>query len=136
MAHARQRPDRQHTATTQARFTLGDRGVAIKLFHQGAVANEQRRRLKEIQILSALQHPGLVTLYDAGTVDGLAFLVMKLVEGPNLADRIAAGPRGVAELTDLTVRLADALAYVHDCGVTHRDLKPANVLLDSGSPLI
>jgi serine/threonine protein kinase len=173
MAHARQRPDRQHTATTQARFTLGkhdrervpkvigdryevgpcvgrgatarvfraydrlgDRGVAIKLFHQGAVANEQRRRLKEIQILSALQHPGLVTLYDAGTVEGLAFLVMKLVEGPNLADRIEAGPLGVAELTDLTVRLADALAYVHDCGVTHRDLKPANVLLDSGSPLI
>jgi serine/threonine protein kinase len=115
---------------------LGDRGVAIKLFHQGAVANEQRRRLKEIEILSALQHPGLVTLYEAGTVEGLAFLVMKLVEGPNLADRIEAGPLGVAELTDLTVRLADALTYVHDCGVTHRDLKPANVLLDSGSPLI
>jgi serine/threonine protein kinase len=173
VAHARQRPDRQHTVTTQARFTLGehdrervpkvigdryevgpclgrgatarvfraydrlgDRGVAIKLFHPGAVAIEQRRRLKEIQILSALQHPGLVTLYDAGTVDGVAFLVMKLVEGPNLADRIDDGPLGVAEVTELAARLADALAYVHDRGVTHRDLKPANVLLDSGSPLI
>jgi serine/threonine protein kinase len=173
MAYAGQCPGRQHTATTQARFTLGehdlervpkvigdryqvgrflgrgatarvfraydrlgDRQVAIKLFHPGAVAVEQRRRLKEIEILRALQHPGLVTLYDAGTAEGLAFLAMKLVEGPNLADRIDAGPLGAAEVTDLTARLAAALAYVHDRGVTHRDLKPANVLLDSGSPLI
>jgi serine/threonine protein kinase len=173
MAHARKRPDRQHTATTQARFTLGehdpeqapkvigdryevgrflgrgttarvfgaydrlgDREVALKLFHPGAVATEQRRRLKEIQILGTLQHPGLVPFYDAGTSEGLTFLTMKLVEGPNLADRIDTGPLGAAEVTDLMARLADALAYVHDRGVTHRDLKPANVLLDSGSPLI
>jgi serine/threonine protein kinase len=110
--------------------------VAIKLFHSDALAAEERRRLKEVQILGSLQHPGLVTLYDAGTEDGLAFLAMQLVEGPTLADRISVGPLTVSEVIELAVRLADALAYVHGHGVTHRDLKPANVILGPDGPLI
>jgi serine/threonine protein kinase len=112
------------------------RRVAVKLFHPGAVPTEERRRLKEIQILSRLQHPGLVALYDAGTQDGQAFLAMELVEGPNLADRIATGPLSGAEVAELAVQLSAALAYVHRRGVTHRDLKPANVLLGPDHPLI
>ncbi|MDT7724537.1 MAG: eukaryotic-like serine/threonine-protein kinase [Actinomycetota bacterium] len=112
------------------------RQVAMKLFNSGAVATEERRRLIEIRILSGLKHPGLVALYDTGTQGGQAFLTMELVEGPNLADRLAAGPLGAVEVTALAIRLADALAYVHERGVTHRDLKPANVLLDPDHPLI
>jgi serine/threonine protein kinase len=115
---------------------LDRRRVAVKLFHPGAVPTEERRRLKEIQILSRLQHPGLVALYDAGTQDGQAFLAMELVDGPNLADRIAGGPLEAAEVAELAVQLSAALAYVHRRGVTHRDLKPANVLLAPDRPLI
>jgi serine/threonine protein kinase len=168
--HAAARP---HTATTQARFSLGehdpepvprvigdryevgrllgrgatarifraydretDQQVAIKLFHPGTVAIDEHRRLQEIQILGALRHPGLVELYDAGSESGQAFLSMELVEGPNLADRIAISPLTAAEVMDLASSLADALAYVHERGITHRDLKPANVLLDGERPLI
>jgi serine/threonine protein kinase len=110
--------------------------VAIKLFHPENVALDEHRRLQEIRILGALRHPGLVELYDAGSEDGQAFLSMELVEGPNLADRIAMGRLTAAEVTGLASSLADTLAYVHARGVTHRDLKPANILLDDARPLI
>jgi serine/threonine-protein kinase len=86
-----------------------DREVAIKLFHPSRFFDprarnvEERRRLKEIQILNALQHPDLVTLYDAGTEEGLAFLAMRLVEGTSLADRIAVGPLATSEVIDMTI---------------------------------
>lgn len=112
------------------------RDVAIKLFLHGVVEADERRRAQEIRILSQLQHPGLVTLHEAGTYDGHPFLAMRLVEGPNLADRILSGPLFPAEVTQLGIQLATALAYVHDRGITHRDLKPANVLLGPDGPLI
>jgi len=115
---------------------VDQRRVAVKLFHPGAVPTVERRRLKEIEILSRLQHPGLVALYGTGTQEGHAFLAMELVEGPNLADRVAMGPLGAWEVAELAVQLSAALAYVHQRGVTHRDLKPANVLLAPDRPLI
>jgi serine/threonine protein kinase len=125
------------TARVFRAYDLVDRRrVAVKLFHPGAVPTEERRRLKEIQILSRLQHPGLVALYDTGTQDGHAFLAMELVEGPNLADRVTSGPLTAPEVAALAVQLSAALAYVHRRGVTHRDLKPANVLLAPDRPLI
>jgi serine/threonine protein kinase len=125
------------TARVFRAYDLSDRRrVAVKLFNSGAVPIEERRRLIEIRILSGLQHPGLVALYDTGTQGGQAFLTMELVEGPNLADHLAAGPLCAGEVTELAARLADALAYVHERGVTHRDLKPANVLLGPDRPLI
>ncbi|SEP46200.1 serine/threonine-protein kinase [Amycolatopsis saalfeldensis] len=113
-----------------------DRAVAVKLFHPGTVELGRGRRAQEVQALRALQHPGLVGLYDAGTDEGHAYLAMQLAEGPNLATRLAGGPLPTDEVTQLGGQLAEALAHVHAHGVTHRDLKPANILLAYGRALI
>lgn len=114
------------------------RTVAVKLFAPGAMGPDQRRHGSEVRTLAQLNHPGLVALYDAGSHDGRAYLVMQLVEGQTLAgaidheDMLSPGTT-----TALGAVLADALGYVHGRGIVHRDLKPANVLLDTeGHPMI
>lgn len=125
------------TASVHRAFdTQLNREVAVKVFHHDAMAVEQRRRLREISILSSLDHPCLVPLYDSGEQDGQTFLVMRLVDGENLADRLRTGPMSPDEVTELAKALGDALAHVHDRGVTHRDLKPANILLGQDGPMI
>ena len=120
----------------EAADTSLGRDVAIKLFRpEAAAAAEQTRSTGEIRVLAALRHPGLVTLYDAGTanaetVDARPFLVMELVTGPTLAHQLAGGPLPPAVVADLGAQLADTLAYVHANGIVHRDVKPANILLD------
>lgn len=115
-----------------------DRTVAVKLFAPGAMGPDQRRHEYEIRTLAQLNHPGLVALYDAGSHEGRAYLVMQLVEGQTLADAIDPDePLSAATTTTLGAVLADSLGYVHGRGVVHRDLKPANVLLDAeGHPMI
>ncbi|MFE0027203.1 protein kinase [Amycolatopsis sp. NPDC059021] len=120
----------------RAQDWLLDRTVAVKLFHPGTVAVSTYRRSQEVQALSAMRHPGLVSLYDAGVSDGRAYLAMRFVDGPNLAERLRGGPLPPPMLTQLGADLADALAHVHAHGVTHRDLKPANILLADDRPLI
>ncbi|NIH81772.1 serine/threonine-protein kinase [Amycolatopsis viridis] len=109
--------------------SVAGREVAIKIFPAGATRTQQRRQAQEFRILDRLRHPALVPLYDSGVRDGRPFFVMRLVDGPTLAERIAEGPLTVDETIELGARLADALAYVHRAGITHRDVKPANVLL-------
>ncbi|OXM66215.1 MULTISPECIES: serine/threonine-protein kinase [Amycolatopsis] len=108
---------------------VAEREVAVKLFHARPTPAQQRRQAREFRILDRLRHPALVPLYDSGVRDGRVFFVMRLVDGPTLADRIAEGPLSVDETIELGARLADALAYVHRAGITHRDVKPANILL-------
>ncbi|MFD6067684.1 serine/threonine-protein kinase [Amycolatopsis lurida] len=112
------------------------REVALKLFHADTMLRDERRREQEIQTLSAVRHPGLVPLYDAGSDDGYTYLTMRLVEGPNLAQRLRSGPLRQEEVVELAARLTDALAHVHAHGITHRDLKPANILIAEDGPLI
>jgi serine/threonine protein kinase len=92
-----------------------------------------RRERAEIELLASLSHHALVTLFDASVdlSDGTerTFLVMELVDGPNLGTRIANGPIDLADIAAMAVDLANALHTVHDRGVVHRDVKPANVLL-------
>ena len=115
--------------------TVLRRAVAVKLFHPAADVAAGRRFDNEARTLARLSHPGLVAVHDAGIADGTAFVVLQLVEGRTLRDRIAAGPLSVAEVRELGARLADALAYVHEQGVVHRDVKPSNILLDGdGTP--
>ena len=108
--------------------TLG-RTVAIKLFREPAAA-DLGRKTSETRLLAALNHPSLVTLYDA-RIDGDAdaYLVMEYVDGPTLRARISDGPVAPVDAARMARDLGEALHVVHDAGVVHRDIKPANVLL-------
>lgn len=96
----------------------------------GLTGPDRDRQDHELAALTRLTHPGLVKLYDAGTDHGWTYLVMPLVQGQSLADRLRDVALPVATVAKMGAQLADALAYVHAHGVTHRDIKPTHVLLD------
>lgn len=113
-----------------AQDELLGRTVAIKVFRDGTA--DAARTTSETRLLAGLNHPALVTLFDAH-VDGAApnYLVMEFVDGPTLADRILRGPIPEDVVATMARDLADALHVVHEAGVVHRDVKPSNVLLRS-----
>jgi len=111
-----------------------DREVALKIFRDDvAGADELARQQSEARMLAQLNHHGLVTLFDTGTLlrdhREVPFLVMELVQGTDLRRHLAAGPLTGAEAARLGAELAEALHYIHHRGVVHRDIKPANILL-------
>jgi serine/threonine protein kinase len=111
-----------------------DRAVAVKVprpkHSTDDLVSEARRAAK-------LRHPGLVSVHDVGRDGDLCFIVSDLIDGTNLADRIAQGPLPWREAVRLVAGVADALGFAHDQGFVHRDIKPANVLLDKdGRPLL
>lgn len=88
-------------------------------------------------MLSRLSHPGVATIYDFDSQDGVDFLVMELVTGATLESRITQADLSIGDLTRIGAQIADALHDAHTRGFLHRDLKPANVVLtDSGQPKI
>jgi serine/threonine protein kinase/tetratricopeptide (TPR) repeat protein len=87
------------------------------------------RFLREARIVSALTHPHICTLHDIGEFDGQQFMVMELLEGDSVKQRIARGPMPLDDLLDTGVQIADALDAAHFHGVVHRDIKPANLFI-------
>jgi Serine/threonine protein kinase len=105
------------------------RSVAVKLFRVDAPAFDERRIQAEVRTLGRLQHPGIVTVYDAGSAENTPYLVMDYVPGQSLADRLSTGPLATDDVDRLARELTDTLQYLHSQGVVHRDIKPANILL-------
>ncbi|GGN08095.1 serine/threonine protein kinase [Lentzea pudingi] len=106
------------------------RDVAVKLFRPGDDLADARRIENEICALAGLSHPGLVKVYDADPSGETPYLVLELIEGRTLRDRVTDGPMAVEDVRRVGAALADALDHVHARGFVHRDVKPANVLLD------
>jgi eukaryotic-like serine/threonine-protein kinase len=113
----------------RARDAKLNRDVAIKVLLP-AVANDPDRLARfgrEAQVLASLNHPNIAYIHGIEESDGTRALVMELVEGPTLADRIAEGPMPLDEALPIARQIAEALEAAHEQGIVHRDLKPANV---------
>ena len=105
------------------------RDVALKILPSLFLADAERRARfeREARLLASVNHPNIGTIYgfeQAGDVDAL---VLELVEGPTLAERISAGPIAVSEVLAIARQIAEALDAAHDRGIVHRDLKPSNI---------
>src|SRR5262245_9929198 len=123
----------------RARDTRLGRDVAIKILPASLAANpETRARFeREARTVSSLNHPHICVLHDVGHDGGHDFLVMELVEGETLAQRIDRGALSVADVLRIGGQIADALDRAHRAGVIHRDLKPGNIMLTrSGAKLM
>ena len=110
-----------------------DRTVALKLMHAHLADSPDfvSRFRREARAAARLSNPGVVAVFDQGSLDGVAYLVMEYVEGPTLRDLIAAGPLSVKEALGLVAQLLRPLGAAHRAGLVHRDIKPENVLLPS-----
>ena len=117
-----------------------DRLVAVKVPNPERITQPEdvEAFLAEARILARLDHPNIVPVHDVGrTEDGLCFIVSKLVEGSDLAVRIAQVRPCSRDSAELVATVADALHYAHTHGFVHRDIKPANILIDaSGKPCV
>ena len=108
------------------------RAVAVKVLLAHLAADESflARFRREAIAAARLSHANIVSTYDTGVDDGLAYIVMELVEGETLRDALAGPSRPTrSRLVEIAVEVAEALQYAHRCGVVHRDVKPANILL-------
>ena len=120
----------------QARDTKLDRDVALKVLPEAFTSDPDRlaRFEREAKVLASLNHPNIGSIYGLEEAEGVRALVLELVEGPTLADRIKQGPIPIDEALPIAKQIADALEAAHERGVIHRDLKPANIKVkDNGT---
>ena len=113
----------------QATDTKLNRQVALKILPEAFATDPDRlaRFQREAQVLASLNHPNIAAIHGLEESDGTRALVLELVEGPTLADRIAQGPIAVDEALPIAKQITEALEAAHEAGVIHRDLKPANI---------
>jgi serine/threonine protein kinase/Tol biopolymer transport system component len=119
----------------RARDTKLGRDVAIKILPRHFTADPDRRSrfTREARLLATLNHPHIGAIYGVEEAEGLTALVLELVEGPTLAERLERGPLPIAEALAIASEIADALDAAHEKGIVHRDLKPANIVLQQTS---
>jgi serine/threonine-protein kinase len=115
----------------RATDTTLDRDVALKILPDLFSADPERlaRFEREAKLLASLNHANIATIHGIGESEGLRFVVMEMVEGEDLAQRLSRGPLPVEETLAAAVQLAEALEVAHEQGIIHRDLKPANIKL-------
>ena len=113
----------------QARDTKLDRDVALKVLPEAFTCDPDRlaRFEREAKVLASLNHPNIGSIYGLEEAEGVRALVLELIEGPTLADRISEGPIPLDEALPIAKQIAEALEAAHEAGVIHRDLKPANI---------
>src|SRR3954453_22256898 len=113
----------------RARDSRLNRDVALKILPDAFASDPDRlaRFTREAQTLAALNHPHIAHIHGLEDAGGVRALVMELVEGEDLAERIARGPIPLDEALPIARQIAEALEAAHEQGITHRDLKPANI---------
>jgi serine/threonine protein kinase len=115
----------------RARDTRLKREVALKILPESFAGDADRlaRFQREAEVLAALNHPHIAAIYGIEEADGVRALVLELIEGPTLAERVAKGPVPLDEALPIARQIAEALEAAHEHGIIHRDLKPANIKL-------
>ena len=115
----------------RAQDTQLDRSVALKVVGEQAQVDENARArlLREARTASALNHPNICTIYEAGVAEGETYIAMELVEGQPLSAMVSGDGLPVEVAIRYAVQIADALAHAQERGVVHRDLKSSNVII-------
>ena len=113
----------------KAADTLLERDVAVKVLINSSLGTQGRARLlREAQAAARLNHPNIISIYDAGDADGMSYIVMELLDGDSLYEK---KPSGLENLLDVLTQICQALSHAHAHGIIHRDLKPENVIVTS-----